>query len=104
MQNIFTLAHDGAAVPLSNAFFHLSRKSNAWAKLREEVLPTKNAPITYKLSKTYRYLKNVFRGTHRVTPISTMVSRQCIEEVIFPTGGGEDERSPLTSEKEGRFK
>ncbi|KAI0395498.1 cytochrome P450 [Xylariaceae sp. FL0594] len=95
MQNIFTPAHDGAAVTLSNAFFHLSRKPEAWQKLRDEVLPTKSAPITYELLKTYRYLKNVIRETHRVTPISTMISRQCIKDVVFPTGGGEDGSAPL---------
>ncbi|KAI0438428.1 cytochrome P450 [Xylaria telfairii] len=95
MQNVFTPAHDGAAVTLSNAFFHLSRKPESWAKLREEVLATKDALVTYDLLKTYQYLKNVIRETHRVTPISTMISRQCIEDVVFPTGGGEDGRSPL---------
>ncbi|KAI1269178.1 cytochrome P450 [Xylariaceae sp. FL1019] len=95
MQNIFTPAHDGAAVTLSNAFFHLSRNPNAWSKLRDEILPSKYLPITYDLLKTYQYLKNVIRETHRVTPISTMISRQCIKEVVFPTGGGTDGQSPL---------
>ncbi|KAI0144616.1 cytochrome P450 [Xylariaceae sp. FL1272] len=95
MQNIFTPAHDGAAVTLSNAFFHLSRNPTAWSKLREEILLSRDLPITYDLLKTYQNLKNVIRETHRVTPISTMISRQCIKEVVFPTGGGADGRSPL---------
>ncbi|KAI1817470.1 cytochrome P450 [Poronia punctata] len=95
MQNVFTPAHDGAAVTLSNAFFHLSRKPEVWEKLREEILPTKDVPITYDLLKTYQYLKNVIRETHRVTPISAMISRQCIKDVIFPTGGGKEGQDPL---------
>ncbi|CAJ2505923.1 Uu.00g000530.m01.CDS01 [Anthostomella pinea] len=95
MNNIFTPAHDGAAITLSNAFFHLSRKPAAWAKLQAEVLPTSDAPITYKLLKKYQYLKNVIRETHRVTPISTMIIRQCVKEVVLPTGGGTDGSSPL---------
>ncbi|KAI1273562.1 cytochrome P450 [Xylaria sp. FL0933] len=95
MQNIFTPAHDGAAVTLSNAFFHLSRNPQAWSKLRDEILPTREAPITYDLLKTYQYLMNVIRETHRVTPISTMISRQCIKDVVFPSGGGKDGKPPL---------
>ncbi|KAI1416605.1 cytochrome P450 [Hypoxylon sp. FL1857] len=95
MQNLFTPAHDGAAVTLSNAFFHLSRCPSAWAKLRTEILPTKDLPITYDLLKTYQYLKNVIRETHRVTPISTLISRQCIKEVVLPSGGGKDGTAPL---------
>ncbi|KAM7215549.1 Cytochrome P450 [Rhypophila decipiens] len=95
MQNVFTPAHDGGAITLSNAFFHLSRNPAAWTRLRAEILPTKNEQITYDLLKTYRYLNNVIRETHRVTPISTLISRQCIREVIFPTGGGRDGAKPL---------
>ncbi|KAI1762263.1 cytochrome P450 [Hypoxylon sp. FL1150] len=95
MQNVFTPAHYGAAITLSNAFFHLSRCPAAWAKLRTEILPTKDEPITYDLLKTYQYLKSVIRKTHRVTPISTLISRQCIKEVVFPSGGGKDGKAPL---------
>jgi len=54
----------------------------------------KDLPITYSL-QTQGYLKNVIRETHRVTPISMMISRQCIKEVIFPTGDGRDGKAPL---------
>ncbi|KAF7541499.1 hypothetical protein G7054_g523 [Neopestalotiopsis clavispora] len=95
MQNVFTPAHDGAAITLSNAFFHLSRNPEAWSKLRAEILPTKHLPITYDLLKTYQYLKKVVRETHRVTPISTLISRECVREVVLPKGGGKDGQSPL---------
>lgn len=99
MQNVFTPAHDGAAITLSNAFFHLSRNPKAWEKLRAEILPTKDLTITYDLLKTYRYLKNVIRETHRVTPISTLNIRECIKEIVLPTGGGKDGTSPLYVQK-----
>jgi cytochrome P450 len=99
MQNVFTPAHDGAAITLSNAFFHLSRNPTAWARLRAEILPTKDSTITYDLLKTYQYLKNVIRETHRVTPISTLISRQCIDEVVLPSGGGKDGTRPLYIQK-----
>ncbi|KUJ20857.1 cytochrome P450 [Mollisia scopiformis] len=95
MHNLFTPAHDGAAITLSNAFFHLSRNPGAWAKLRAEILPTKRSSITYDLLKTYGYLKNVIHETHRVTPLSTLISRQCIKEVVLPSGGGKNGKAPL---------
>jgi cytochrome P450 monooxygenase len=99
MQNVFTPAHDGGAITLSNAFFHLSRNSSAWFKLRAEILPTKDLPLTYDLLKTYSYLKNIIRETHRVTPQSTLISRQCLKDVVFPRGGGGDGTAPLFVEK-----
>lgn len=99
MHNVFTPAHDGAAVTLSNAFFHLSRNPEAWAKLRAEIMPTRDLVITYDLLKTYQYLKNVIRETHRITPLSTVISRECIHEVVFPTGGGLDGKAPLFIQK-----
>jgi cytochrome P450 len=45
--------------------------------------------------ETYRYFKNVIRETHRVTPISTLISRQYIDEIVFPSGGGNDGKAPL---------
>ncbi|KAF2113244.1 cytochrome P450 monooxygenase [Lophiotrema nucula] len=100
MQNVFTPAHDGAAVTLSNIFFHLSRNPEAWAKLRAEILPTAHLPITYDLLKSYNFLKNVVRETHRITPISVLIQRQCIKPVVFPTGGGNDGMSPLYVDKD----
>ncbi|KAF2684548.1 cytochrome P450 [Lentithecium fluviatile CBS 122367] len=87
IHNVFTPAHDGGAVTLSNAFFHLSRKSYA------------DSPITYELLMTFNYLKNVIRETHRVTPQSTLISRQCIKDVVFLRGGGEDGKAPLYVQK-----
>ncbi|KAF2190062.1 cytochrome P450 [Zopfia rhizophila CBS 207.26] len=95
LQNVFTPAHDGAAVTLSNAFFHLSRHPDVYAKLRAEILPTKDLPITYELLNSYQYLKRVYRETQRVTPISTMIQRQCIKSVVLPSGGGKDGKAPF---------
>ncbi|KAI0015401.1 cytochrome P450 [Xylariomycetidae sp. FL0641] len=98
LQNVFTPAHDGAAVTLGNAVLHLSRRAGAWARLRAEVLlpaRRRGEPVTYAQLQRYRYLKNVIRETHRVTPISTVIARQCVREVVLPTGGGADGRAPL---------
>ena len=58
---VFSPAHDGAAITLGNLFFHLARRPNIWKKLRAEILPTKEAPLTYELLKSYRYLDHVLR-------------------------------------------
>jgi hypothetical protein len=59
--SVFSPAHDGAAVALSNVFFHLARHPRVWRKLRAEVLRDAEKPITYDLLNSYTYLKNVFR-------------------------------------------
>ena len=63
----FSPAHDGAAILLSNTFFHLARNPDMWLKLRAEILPTKDDALTYELLKSYKYLENVFRegSSHR---------------------------------------
>jgi cytochrome P450 len=59
--SVFSPAHDGAAVALSNVFFHLARHPQVWIKLREEVTGDAGEPITYESLNSYSYLKNVFR-------------------------------------------
>lgn len=59
--NVFSPAHDGAGLTLSNTMFHLARHPKVWEKLREEVLPTANETLTYELLNSYRYLSHVFK-------------------------------------------
>ena len=61
MVGVFSPAHDGAAVTLSNTFFHLSRRPEEWARLRAEILPTKDEPITYELLVSYKYVEKTLR-------------------------------------------
>ena len=59
--SVFSPAHDGAAVALSNAFFHLARHPRVWNKLRTEVMEDAALPITYELLNSYTYLNHVLR-------------------------------------------
>lgn len=59
--SVFSPAHDGASITLSNCFFHLARNPSVWFQLRTEILPTKNSPLTYPLLKSYKVLNNVLR-------------------------------------------
>jgi cytochrome P450 len=58
--SLFSPAHDGAAVALTNVFFHLARHPRVWNKLRVEFMKDAEQPITYDLLNSYTYLKNVF--------------------------------------------
>lgn len=52
--SVFSPAHDTVAVILGNLFFHLARHPLAWSKLRDEIMPTINQPLTYILLKSYK--------------------------------------------------
>jgi cytochrome P450 len=59
--SVFSPAHDGAAIALSNTFFHLARNPDVWQKLQDEIKPTRGQPLTYDLLNSYKYLNNVLR-------------------------------------------
>jgi cytochrome P450 len=59
--NVFSPAHDGASITLTNVMFHLARHPHMWEKLRQEILPTAHEPLTYDLLNSYRYLSHVFK-------------------------------------------
>ncbi len=59
--SVFSPAHDGAAIGLTNVMFHLARHPTAWGKLRAEILPSAHEPLTYDLLNTYTYLKHVLK-------------------------------------------
>ena len=59
--SVFSPAHDGASIALSNVFFHLARNPSIWSQLRTEILPTKHSPLTYPLLKSYKFLDYVLR-------------------------------------------
>lgn len=59
--SIFMPAHDNVAIALSNAFFHLARNPDSWAKLRAEILSGNSQPLTYELLGSFKYLNWVLR-------------------------------------------
>jgi cytochrome P450 len=59
--SIFMPAHDNVAVALSNAFFHLARNPESWAKLRAEIILNASEPLTYGLVRSFTYLNWVLR-------------------------------------------
>ena len=71
--SVFSPAHDGAAITLGNAFFHLARHPSAWSQLRAEILPTKSSPLTYPLLKSYKFLDHILRESSYLYPQGTKV-------------------------------
>jgi cytochrome P450 len=59
--SVFSPAHDTVAVTLGNLFFHLARNPSAWSRLRDEILPTIDQPLTQKLLSSYKYLNWALR-------------------------------------------
>ena len=59
--SVFSPAHDGAAIVLSNAMFHLARNPRIWSALRAEILSSKDQTLSYDLLNSYKYLKWVLQ-------------------------------------------
>lgn len=59
--SIFMPAHDNVAVALSNAFFHLSRNHDSWAKLQTEIMLKASEPLDYRLLKSFKFMNWVLR-------------------------------------------
>lgn len=112
--SVFSPAHDTVAVTLGNLFFHLARHPWAWSRLRDEILPTIDQPLTHKLLSSYKYLNwalresefntagtiHIDQGTaHRLTPIAQSSQRECLDTCILPAGGGINGNHPLFVEK-----
>jgi cytochrome P450 len=59
--SVFSPAHDGAAVTLTNAIFHLARNHRVWERLKAEIDPTRTKLLDYELLNTYQYLEWVLK-------------------------------------------
>ncbi|CAG8957652.1 hypothetical protein HYFRA_00010519 [Hymenoscyphus fraxineus] len=94
--HIFIPAHDATGIAVSDIFYHLSRDTRCWDKLREEVLrTTASEPISFELLKSTRYLRHVFNESLRLHPNAGIVRRVCLQDTILPSGGGTDGLSPV---------
>lgn len=114
--SVFSPAHGGAAITLSNAVFHLARHTEVYQKLRDEIITTKDEVLNYDLLNSYKYLSWVLKEStssflfsfpsrfkdlpsttqaHRLTPIATLNHRACLVSTVLPSGGGPNGRFPL---------
>ena len=93
--NIFMPAHDAAAIALTNVFFNLARRPEAWRKLREEILAMGSAEITFERLKSLKYLQSVMNETFRRYPPIGTTTRIALRDTVLPTGGGPTGASPI---------
>jgi cytochrome P450 len=115
--SIFSPAHDTVAVTVGNLFFCLARHPEVWSKLREELAPTADQPLSYPLLSSYKYLNWTIRESKRAPlirrynmqansmlalrlfPLAQASQRECLHPCIIPIGGGVDGQRPLCVEK-----
>lgn len=71
---VFSPAHDSTALTVGNALFHLARHPEVWTKLRAEIVPTKNEPLTYDLLQSYKYLEFVFKESEFLISALTVLA------------------------------
>ena len=71
---VFMPARESTGLALSNIFHLLARHPKVYERLREEVLPTWNDPITFEMLKSMRYVQWIIneglwkRDVHRLCP------------------------------------
>jgi cytochrome P450 len=65
--SVFSPAHDTVAVTVGNVFFCLTRNPAVWRKLREELEPTADQPLSYQLLNSYKYLNWAVRESKKAS-------------------------------------
>jgi cytochrome P450 monooxygenase len=63
--SVFSPAHDTVAVTVGNLFFCLARHPEVWSKLREELGPTADQPLSYQLLNSCKYLRWTIRESKK---------------------------------------
>ncbi|KAL8706503.1 MAG: hypothetical protein Q9201_000435 [Fulgogasparrea decipioides] len=95
LAGIFFAGRDTTAALLSNFFFVLSREPQAWKRLQREIDSLDGRKPTLDELKGLKYLSFCLNETLRLYPIVQGTSRVAINDVILPTGGGDDGKSPI---------
>ncbi|TGO60153.1 hypothetical protein BOTNAR_0150g00040 [Botryotinia narcissicola] len=92
MLNLFLPARDSTSSATGFILFHLARHPDVWIKLREEVISIDDAPITFGLPKSMKYLK--FLVNENLAPAVLSIQTR-VEDCVLLRGGGPDGKSPI---------
>ncbi|KAI4234923.1 MAG: hypothetical protein L6R40_006591 [Gallowayella cf. fulva] len=110
---IFLVGRDTTAALLTNLFFVLAREPDIWKRLHEDIISLNGQKPTLEGVKGLKYLSSCLNESKyipepyttrsnanlpsalRLYPIVQGNSRVATKDVILPTGGGEDGRSPV---------
>ncbi|TGO43945.1 hypothetical protein BCON_0695g00020 [Botryotinia convoluta] len=95
MLNLFLPARDSTSSATGFIFFHLARHLGVWMKLREEDISIGDAPITFDLLKSMKYLKFVVNESLRLLAPAGLSILTCVKGCVLPSGGGPDGQSPI---------
>ncbi|KAK4883038.1 hypothetical protein RN001_006357 [Aquatica leii] len=102
----FTYFLDGyetSALTLAYALFELSQNSDVQNKAREEineVLNKHDHVLSYEAAQEMIYLDNVISETLRKHPIIKIITRVCLDDVVFPSPHPDDEDREVIIKKD----
>ncbi|KAL8837390.1 MAG: hypothetical protein Q9176_005696 [Flavoplaca citrina] len=92
---IFLAGRDTTSALLTNLFFVLARRPDVWKRLHRELDSLHGRKPSLEDIKGLRYLTFCLNETLRLYPIVQGTSRVATKDVILPTGGGNDGKSPV---------
>ncbi|KAF7942364.1 hypothetical protein EAE99_000414 [Botrytis elliptica] len=95
MLNLFLPAIDFISSATGFIFFYLARHLDVLMKLREEVISIDDAPITFDLLKSMKYLEFVVNESLCLLAPAGLSIRTWVEDCVLPRGGGPDGKSPI---------
>ncbi|KAI4098849.1 MAG: hypothetical protein LQ339_006252 [Xanthoria mediterranea] len=92
---IFLAGRDTTGTLLTNLFFALARNPKVWERLYSEIRSLNGKKPTMDGLKGLEYLSSCLNETLRLYPIVQGTSRVATKDLVLPTGGGEDGKSPI---------
>ncbi|KAL8669877.1 MAG: hypothetical protein Q9168_005550 [Polycauliona sp. 1 TL-2023] len=92
---IFLAGRDTTSALLTNLFFVLAREPEVWRRLHQETETLDGRKPSLEELKGLRYLGFCLNETMRLYPIVQGTSRVATKDLVLPTGGGEDGKSPV---------
>ncbi|RAL10373.1 cytochrome P450 [Aspergillus homomorphus CBS 101889] len=86
---------DTVAALLINLFFVLSKRPDAWKRVRIDIQHLRGQKPTLQQLKSLRYVNGCILESLRIHPPQASNSRIANKDTILPTGGGPDGKSPI---------
>ncbi|KAM0716806.1 hypothetical protein Q7P37_007609 [Cladosporium fusiforme] len=93
--NVLLAGRDTTASLLTNVWFVLSKRTDIWAKLQDEVGALHEEPPTFAALKEMNYLRALLRESLRLHPVVPQNYREALEDATLPVGSGPDGSAPL---------
>lgn len=98
MLNCFMPGRDSVAIMISHVMFHMARHPEMYEKVRAEVLAAgfDHEAMSYEAIKKLAYTNAVVNESMRLGgPPNGQTSRDVLEDIVLPRGGGVDGDQPM---------